>query len=370
MREALALAQSCEGRTWPNPLVGALVVKNGRVVGRGRHLRHGGPHAEVHALRDAGARARGATLVLNLEPCAHHGRTPPCAPEVVRAGIVRVVAAMQDPDPRVSGRGFALLRRSGVAVSVGLLGAEARRLNAPFLKRVRTGLPYVICKAAATLDGRIASRTGASRWISSPEALRYAHRLRALAEVVIVGAGTVRQDDPSLTVRGVLPLAPGRPRRLVLEGNRPLPRRARLLHEAKRQPVIVATTRRGRHAWQDRTGVDVWRLPGREGRVDLGALLRRLGQEGVTLVLVEGGAETHAAFLGLDRPGGKLWADQVQWVLAPKLMGGREAPGAVGGLGAPTPDSALRLVRAQWTELGPDRLVVATPVRTAIGRRP
>jgi diaminohydroxyphosphoribosylaminopyrimidine deaminase / 5-amino-6-(5-phosphoribosylamino)uracil reductase len=361
MRLALDLARRAEGRTWPNPMVGAVVVRKGRIVGRGWHRQYGGPHAEVFALRQAGRRARGATLYVNLEPCAHFGRTPPCAPAVLRAGIARVVAAMRDPNPKVAGRGFALLRRAGVGVSVGLLGVEAARLNAPFLKRVRTGLPYVISKAALTLDGRIASRTGASRWITSPAARRYAHRLRAQAEVVIVGGGTVIQDDPALTVRGARPLAPGRPKRLVLAGNRPLPDPARMLRDAVRQPVIVATTRTGRLPWEGRPGVEVWRLPGADGRVRIGALLRRLEREGVTMVLVEGGAETQAAFLGLDRPGGRVWADQVQWIVAPMVMGGREAKGVVGGLGADRPAAALRLREAVWSDLGPDRLVVAIP---------
>ena len=212
-----------------------------------------------------------------------------------------------------------------------------------------------------TLDGKIASRSGASRWISGAAARRYVHRLRALAEVVVIGSGTVRQDDPELTVRGVRPLAPGRPRRLILEGRTSLPLRARLLRTAHRQGVIVATTRPGRHPWGRQTGVEVWHVPGRAGRVAMGPLLRRLGAAGVSYVLVEGGGETHAAFLGLDRPAGRVWADQIQWILAPRLLGGRKAPGPVGGRGADHPDAALRLEHIRWRALGGDCLLTAVP---------
>jgi diaminohydroxyphosphoribosylaminopyrimidine deaminase / 5-amino-6-(5-phosphoribosylamino)uracil reductase len=367
MRLALNLAARAFGRTWPNPMVGAVLVRGGRILGRGWHRHYGGPHGEINALRAAGGSARGATLYINLEPCSHFGKTPPCAPALVGAGIVRVVAAMRDPNPKVSGRGFAILRRAGIKVEVGLLETEARALNEVFLKRMRTGLPFVICKAAMSLDGKIACRGGEARWISGSLARRYAHRLRAVAEAVVVGAGTLRQDNPALTVRQAKPLAPGRPWRVVLEGKKSLSSRARLFRDAARQPVIIATTRTRPHPLAGKPGVEIWTLPGQAGRVNPGALLRRLGKRGVSLVLVEGGAEIHAAFLGLDRGLGAVHADRVCFIVAPIVIGGRRAPSPVGGLGADLPAHGLRVRDLNWSLLGSDLVLQGTPLRP---RRP
>lgn len=363
MRLALDLAGRAWGRTWPNPMVGAVLVRGGEIVGRGWHRRCGGPHAEIHALREAGAGARGATCYVTLEPCSHYGKTPPCAPALIRAGVKRVVAAMQDPNPKVSGRGLKLLRAAGIKVEVGLLGKEARRLNEVFVKRIRSGLPFVICKAAMSLDGKIACGNGESRWISSLPARRFAHRLRAAAEVVIVGGGTVCRDNPALNVRLAKAAAPARPIRLVLEGKRTVAAGSQIVRTAARQPVIIATARRGRHPLAGAPGVEVWPLPAAGGRVDVRALLRRLGERGISLILVEGGAETHAAFLGLDTGHSPVLADRIHFILAPLLLGGRRAPGPVGGLGADRPDRGIRLRGIRWEPLGPDWLMTAKPVR-------
>jgi diaminohydroxyphosphoribosylaminopyrimidine deaminase/5-amino-6-(5-phosphoribosylamino)uracil reductase len=343
-------------------MVGAVVVKQGKVIGTGWHRRAGGAHAEVLALRQAGAAARGATLYLNLEPCSHQGRTPPCAPQVVLAGITRVVAAMQDPNPKVSGRGFAVLKRAGVQVEVGLLRAEARALNEVFIKRITTGLPFVLAKAALTLDGKIACANGESRWITGLPARRYAHQLRALADAVIVGAGTLRQDDPALTVRLAKSLRAGRPWRIVLEGRRPVANQARFFRQTGLGvKTVLATPRAGRGRTLPK-GVELWHLPGPSGRVDVGALLRKLGEAQCSLVLVEGGAEVHAAFLGLGSQPGINWVDRLHFIYAPKLFGGSRAPGAIGGAGVSHPDQALRLENIGWETLGPDILLKATPV--------
>jgi diaminohydroxyphosphoribosylaminopyrimidine deaminase/5-amino-6-(5-phosphoribosylamino)uracil reductase len=343
-------------------MVGAVVVKHGKVIGTGYHRRAGGAHAEVLALRQAGTAARGATLYLNLEPCSHQGQTPPCAPQVVLAGVTRMVAAMQDPNPKVSGKGFALLKRAGVQVEVGLLRPEALLLNEVFIKRITTGLPFVLAKAAMTLDGKIACASGESRWITGGPARRYAHQLRALADAVIIGAGTLRQDDPALTVRMAKALRPGRPWRIVLEGRRPVDPKAQCFRPAGAGvKTILATARPARTGSWPR-GVKVWHLPGAKGRVDLEALLRKLGEAQCSLVLVEGGAEVHAAFLGLGPKPGVNWVDRLHFIYAPKLFGGSGAPGVIGGQGVLHPDQALHLENIGWETLGPDILLKATPV--------
>ncbi len=370
MRRALSLARRGWGRTWPNPMVGAVLVKAGRVVGWGWHRRPGGPHAEIHALRRAGRGARGATLYINLEPCAHFGRTPPCTTALIRAGVRRVVAAVPDPNPKVSGRGFRQLRRAGIAVSVGLAGKEARALNEVYFKWIRTGRPFVICKAGMSLDGKIACSSGASRWITGPEARKFAHGLRAAAGAVIVGAGTLSHDDPLLTPRGVKARTPGRPWRVILEGRRPLPPGSRIFRAAPQDGrVIVATAGRRRGPRARLRNARLWHLPGANGRVDVQALLARLAAEGVHFVLVEGGGEVHASFLGLDAGARVVLADRIYFILAPRLLGGKNAPGPVGGRGVSDPKNALRLRNLRWQSLGRDYLVMAEPIRSAPGGR-
>jgi diaminohydroxyphosphoribosylaminopyrimidine deaminase/5-amino-6-(5-phosphoribosylamino)uracil reductase len=349
MRLALDLARCGRGRTSPNPMVGAVVVKEGRIVGQGYHERAGGPHAEVVALREAGEAARGATLYVSLEPCCHTGRTGPCTEAILEAGVARVVAAMKDPNPLVAGRGLERLRQAGLEVTVGVLEREAARLNEVFCKYITTRRPFVVLKVAMTLDGKIATRTGASRWITGPAAREYVHALRDTYDAVLVGRGTVLADDPALTVR--LPQGGRDPVRVVLDSRARLPETARVLQTGSPAPTIVAVTgdapaeRIGR---LEEAGARVMVLPGEGGRVSLPALLEELGRREITSVLVEGGATVHAAALAAGV------VDKVVWFVAPKIFGGREAPGPVGGPGVADPAAALALEDVEVTRYGPD----------------
>jgi len=357
MGRALELAERGRGLTSPNPLVGAVVVREGRVVGEGVHLWAGGPHAEVEALAAAGEAARGATLYVSLEPCNHRGRTPPCAPVVARAGLARVVAALADPNP-VAGGGVALLRAHGVTVEVGLLAAEAERQNRAWLTAMRERRPHVTLKAAATFDGRIADVHGASRWITGEAARGHAHRLRAESDAIVVGVTTALRDDPALTVRLAAPW-PREPYRVVLDTRARLGGDARVIQAATPARALVAV---GDEAPADRlsalqaAGASIVRCPTRQGRIDLVALLGVLFEREVRAVLVEGGAETHAGFLEAGL------VDRLALFLAPLLLGGRTAPGVVGGAGREL-KSAVRLGPAAVTSLGDDLLLEADVLR-------
>ncbi|HLW49270.1 MAG TPA: bifunctional diaminohydroxyphosphoribosylaminopyrimidine deaminase/5-amino-6-(5-phosphoribosylamino)uracil reductase RibD [bacterium] len=351
MREALALALRGTGTASPNPMVGAVVVADGRVVGRGHHPKPGEPHAEIFALREAGPGARGAILYTTLEPCAHTGRTGPCTEAIIAAGIRRTVAAMIDPDPRVSGAGLARLRAAGVETAVGVGEADARRINEAYIKHRTTGLPFVIAKWAMTLDGRIATRTGDARWISNETSRAHAHRVRAACDAVLVGVGTVLRDDPALTARP--PLAPDRPRRVVLDSRLRTPLSARVLAQDG-VAVVVATTHASppdaRRAFADR-GADVLLCDGADGRVDLGRLLRELAARGVLSVLVEGGAAVHGAFLDADA------VDKILAYVAPMVVGAGPAPAA--GAGVPVMADARRLGPVSMRRFGEDVLIEA-----------
>jgi diaminohydroxyphosphoribosylaminopyrimidine deaminase / 5-amino-6-(5-phosphoribosylamino)uracil reductase len=358
MRRALEIAERGRGLTSPNPLVGAVVVREGRVVGEGAHLRAGGPHAEIEALGAAGEAARGATLYVTLEPCAHHGRTPPCAPAVARAGIARVVAAMKDPNPRVAGGGADLLRAAGVAVEVGVLSAEAKGQNRAWLTAMRERRPHVTLKAAATLDGKLADVHGTSKWITGEAARQRAHRLRAESDAIVVGITTALRDDPALTVRLPQPW-PREPYRVVLDTGGRLDAQARLIHAGTPARALVAVGEQApsaRVTALEAAGATVMSCRTREGRVDPAALLQRLFELDVRAVLVEGGGETHAAFVDAGL------VDRVALFLAPLLLGGREARGVVGGAGREL-KSALRLTTPSVTPLGDDLLLEADVVR-------
>jgi diaminohydroxyphosphoribosylaminopyrimidine deaminase/5-amino-6-(5-phosphoribosylamino)uracil reductase len=358
MQRALVLAERGRGLTSPNPLVGAVVVQEGRVVGEGAHLRAGGPHAEVIALQAAGDAARGATLYVTLEPCAHQGRTPPCAPAVARAGVARVVVALADPNPLVVGGGAELLRAAGIAVELGVLAAEAERQNRAWLTAVRRRRPHVTLKAAATLDGKLADGHGTSKWITGEAARLHAHRLRAESDAVVVGATTAQRDDPALTVRLSEPW-PREPYRVVLDTGARLSPVARLIRAGTPARAIVAAgpeAPEGRVQALQAAGARVLRCPTREGRVDLTALLERLFELEVRAVLIEGGGETHAAFLEAGM------VDRVALFLAPLLLGGRDAIGIVGGAGRDL-KAALRLDRLAVTPIGDDVLIEADVLR-------
>ncbi len=337
MRRALELAERGRGRVEPNPLVGAVVVRDGVRVGEGWHQRYGGPHAEVHALAAAGPAARGATLYVTLEPCCHLGKTPPCTDAILRAGIGRVVAAMSDPFPAVAGKGADLLNAAGIPVEFGIGEAAARRLNAPYLTLLAVGQPYVHAKWAMTLDGKIATRTGDSKWISNESSRRRAHALRGRMDAVIVGIGTVFADNPELTAR---PPGPRTGVRIILDSNCRLPIDSTLVQTAHEVPTLVAATRAAsadRVATLRRLGCEVLSLPATDRRTDVKSLLAELGRRRFTNVLVEGGGTVLGAFLDAGV------IDEVQVFVAPCLAGGAEARPAVAGMGVDKIAEALRL---------------------------
>lgn len=330
MRRALALAARGGRETWPNPRVGCVLVKNGRLVAEGWHRRFGGPHAEAVALKRAGKRAEGCTAYLTLEPCrAHPGKkTPPCADALRAAGIKRLVAAMRDPNPRMTGRGFDLLRRARVKVDWGLLEAEAEALNGPFIARMRHGRPWVILKSALSLDGKAFARGGASRWVTGPQARELVHELRARVDAILVGVGTLLTDDPALTSHGAGP----DPLPVVLDGRLRTPRRARLLR-GETTPLIF-TARGG-----ELRGAEVLRVPAKNGLLDLRAVLAVLSKRGVGRLLVEGGPTVAASFLEAGL------VDEVYAFIAPKLLAGTDDPNA-----------APRLEKPRLSRLGQDFL--------------
>lgn len=352
LRAALREAEKGLGRTHPNPPVGAVLVRDGRVVGRGHHARAGGPHAEIVALRAAGDRARGADLYTTLEPCSHWGKTPPCTLAIVEAGIRRVVVGSRDPNPKVNGRGLAHLRAAGLEVVEGVLRGPCDALAAPWFHFITTGRPFVTLKAAITLDGRIATASGDARWVTGAAARAEVHRLRDRVDAVLVGAGTARADDPRLTTR--LPGGGGHdPVRVVLDSRLRLPRSLKLFRQRSEAPTLVATTS-GATARLG-PGVELVRCRARGGRVDLADLLRRLAARGLTHVLVEGGAEVHAAFLEAGL------ADRVVVYVAPKLLGGGRA--WLAGEGPARMSQALRLEDVEVRRVGDDLVVTGTPAR-------
>jgi diaminohydroxyphosphoribosylaminopyrimidine deaminase/5-amino-6-(5-phosphoribosylamino)uracil reductase len=358
MRRALELAERARGLTSPNPMVGAVAVRDGDVLAEGFHERAGAAHAELVALAAAGDRAQGATLYVTLEPCVHAGRTPPCAPRVIAAGISRAVIASSDPNPAVAGRGIAALRAAGVETTVGVLAAEAADLNRAFFTAMREGRPHVTLKGASTLDGKIADLHGASRWITGETARDVAHRLRSESDAVLVGIGTVLRDDPQLTVRLPQPW-PREPYRVVLDSMARTPPASRLIRAGRPERAIVVV---GPHAPSEpqrrleAAGVTLVRCEVRQGRLALPAVLAELVAREVRAVLVEGGAEVHGAFLEAGL------VDRVAVFVAPTLLGGREAPTLAGGAGLPL-KSAVRLRPLSVRAVGHDLLIEADVLR-------
>lgn len=329
MCRALGLAARARGRTSPNPLVGAVVVKGGEVVGEGCHQAAGGAHAEVHAINQAGAAARGGTLYVTLEPCVHYGRTPPCTEAIIRSGIARTFVAHVDPNPKVGGKGIHELEKAGVRVHVGLCEPEARRLNEIFIKYIRTGRPFVILKSAMSLDGKIATSTGESRWISSESSRLLGHEMRDTVDAILVGVNTVINDDPSLTTR--LPGRDGKdPVRIIADSECRTPLKARVVNQDGDAYAIIATTERTskeRITRLEAAGAKVLVVEEKESRVCLSSLMRSLGCRGITSVLIEGGAEVNASAI---RAG---IVDKVMCFIAPKIIGGTDAPSPIGGKG-------------------------------------
>ena len=378
MKLALRLAAKGAGWVSPNPMVGAVVVKEGRIVGRGYHRAYGLPHAEVEALRKTGAAAQGADLFVTLEPCNHQGQTPPCTQAVLNAGIRRVVIATRDPNPRVNGGGAEFLQDQGLQVEIGLLADEARRLNEAWFKWVETGLPFVIAKAACSLDGKIATASGESQWLTGEAARAYGHQLRHEVDAILVGIGTVLADDPQLTVR-----LPGRKRvgqggspdkltadqrpktedrffrdpiRIVLDSRLRLPLDAKLLHLDSHAPTWVAcTTAAPKDMIQEikDLGADVLVMPAAaSGLVALPPLLKELGRRQVQSLMVEGGAETLGSFFD------QRLVDKFYFFYAPKILGGKTAPGMLAGAGVWRLGNALQARDLNIKKLGPDLLVM------------
>lgn len=366
MKLALQLAAAALGQTSPNPVVGAVVVRDGELVGMGAHLRAGEPHAEVHALRMAGEKAAGAVLYVTLEPCNHHGKTPPCTEQIIAAGIRKVVVGCRDPHPLVQGSGIARLRSAGLEVVVGVCEEEARRLNRFFFKWAETGRPFVTVKTAATLDGKLAAYTGDSRWVTGEAARRQVHRMRREHDAVMVGINTVLQDDPQLTVR--LGQGNKQPLRVVVDSQLRLPLDCRLVRDGE-APTLIFTTAGSpeeKRARLQELGVEVAVVPaapspdGKSGepamRVDLAAAMRELGKRGVTSVLAEGGGTLNFALLE------RRLVDQVVAFIAPKLIGGRQAPTPFDGTGWPEMAAAVRLVDVRMEQVGEDYCLIGTPV--------
>jgi diaminohydroxyphosphoribosylaminopyrimidine deaminase/5-amino-6-(5-phosphoribosylamino)uracil reductase len=350
MQAALGLARRGLGGVWPNPSVGCVVVAGGRVVGRGRTAAGGRPHAETEALRQAGTLARGGTAYVSLEPCSHHGHTPPCAEALIKAGIVRAVVALEDPDPRVSGRGVAALRQAGIEVEIGCGAEAAREVNAGFITRIERGRPMLTLKVASSLDGRVATHRGESRWITGEAARDYGHLLRADHDAIMIGSGTALADDPRLDCR--LPgLERRSPLRIVVDGHLVLPLTGRLVASAKERPLWVLT-RPGnppaRLAALAGCGVEVIEIPpAADGRIDLAAAMRELGSRGLTRLLVEAGGHLAAALMRAQL------VDRLAWFRAPMLLGG-DGLAAVLSFGVDRLEDAPRWRRLSVACFGPD----------------
>ncbi len=352
MRLALELAAKGAGYVSPNPMVGAVVVKDDRVVGRGYHQALGGPHAEVNAIDDAGDAARGATLYVTLEPCNHYGRTPPCTQKILNAGIRRVVVAMADPNPHVTGGGNAYLGSLGLEVACGICEAEAVALNESFIKFMHTRHPFVVLKLAATLDGRIATRSGDARWVTGPQARAFVHQLRHGMDAIMVGIGTVLADDPELTTRleqggGIDPV------RVVLDSRLTISPEARMLNQSSAAETLIicgpeAPEEKGARLREK--GACLIQLPLAEGRIDLKLLMKELGARGLTSLLIEGGAQVAAASLkdGI--------VDKVHFFYAPKIMGGDGIPICT-GKGPEKMSECLPVSRTTVSRAGEDILV-------------
>ncbi len=357
LHRAIALARQGEGRVEPNPMVGCVLVKCGRVVGEGFHRRFGGPHAERNALAAAGIRSRGATAYVTLEPCCHHGKTPPCTDALIAAGVARVIAAVRDPNPQVAGKGFQQLRRAGIAVEVGLLHDEAAALLAPFITFQTRRRPYVILKWAQSIDGKIATRSGDSKWITSLESRRAAHALRGRVDAIVVGVETVIADDPELTARLARPRRTAT--RIVLDSRLRTPLSAKIVRSARKPPTLIVTTEVG---WShgrarkllEKAGCEVIRLKStRSGKstasgISPEALLRELHGRMMTNVLVEGGGRVLGSFLDARL------ADEAHIFVAPRLIGGQTAPGPLRGRGPQTMRDLPGIASVKARRLGLD----------------
>jgi len=353
MRRALKLAKKGDGRTSPNPMVGAVIVKDGRIIGEGYHACCGENHAEINAIEGSVETISGTDFYVTLEPCTHHGKTPPCVDALIKHKPARVVIGAMDPNPLVAGQGIALLQRQGIETRVGVLEGECKILNEKFFKFMTTGLPFITLKYAQTLDGRIATATGHSRWISSPESLRYAHRLRSTHDAILVGSGTVLLDDPELTVR----LVKGRnPLRIVLDSRLRVPLTSRIMQNQNQAGTMIVTTgkaAKGKLKNLSDMGIELlYTSMTKKGEIDLSELFLKLGQKGISSVLIEGGSSVITSVL---REG---LADKFLVIIAPKIVG--KGIEGVGDLGITNMDHAMALYPNKVKKLGADILFEAT----------
>ena len=359
MQRALELAAQGQGAVEPNPMVGCVIARGAEIIGEGWHRQFGEAHAEVEALRVAGDRAAGATLYVTLEPCCHYGKTPPCTKAVSAAGVGRVVVAMRDPFPHVQGGGIAELQAAGVAVEVGLLEADARRLNAPYLKLLETGRPWIIAKWAMSLDGKIATSTGESRWISNPQSREIVHALRGRVDAVMIGRETAERDDPLLTAR---PTGPRTAVRVVLDTHASLRSESQLVRTAGQSPVLVAVGDEAAVADRERlghAGCEVLVCAGATHAARLDSLLVELGRRRMTNVLVEGGGRLLGSLF--DR----REIDEAHVFVAPKLIGGQRATSPIAGKGAAAMSDALRLESPIVRQVGDDTYITGRCSNTA-----
>ncbi len=358
MKLALDLARKGRGYTSPNPMVGAVVVNNGEIVGSGFHPQAGQPHAEVFAIDEAGDQTRGATIFVTLEPCNHTGRTPPCTRKILNAGIVRIVAAMEDPNPKAGG-GLQVLRGAGLSVTTGVLEAEARRLNEVFVKYITTGLPFVLVKCAATLDGQLATRTGDSKWVTGPAAREYVHRLRHEYDSILVGAETVRKDNPSLTAR-LNGMETRNPIRIILDTNLTIPQNAALFQQAcAAETLIVAadTSPQSDISRIESLGATVIAVPPENGRIPWKHLIKILGRRGITGILIEGGGRVIQSAFRAEI------VDKINFFYAPKILAGNNGTAICCGTGPDLMKDALNVNNISLQRFGDDILVEGYPQR-------
>ena len=353
MEYALALAAKARGRTSPNPLVGAVIVRDGEIIGEGYHQKAGEAHAEINALNHAKGLAEGATMYVTLEPCCHWGRTPPCTEAIIRAKLSNIFVAIKDPNPQVAGNGIRQLEEAGIRVQVGLYEAEAKQLNEIFIKYITTQYPFVILKSAISLDGKIATAAGESQWITSQASRLKGHEIRAQVDAILVGIGTVLQDNPSLTTR--LPKRKNEdPIRIVVDSHGRTPLGAKVFNPESNAGTLIAVTENApseKIETLESAGADVLIIEGKEGRVCLRQLMQELGRRGITSVLVEGGGEINAAALQVGI------VDKLMFFVAPKLIGGRDAPGPIGGAGINNLSEAFELRDVKTTQIETDFLI-------------
>ncbi len=353
MDRALSLARQGIGYTRPNPLVGAVIVKEGRIIGEGYHEVYGGPHGEINAFKNASEDVAGATMYVTLEPCSHYGKTPPCANAIVEKGIKKVVIAMADPNPLVAGRGIELLKANGIEVITGILEDEAKKVNEIFLKYITTGLPFCLLKTAMTLDGKIATHTGDSKWITNGKSRSYVHQLRHQYGGIMVGIGTILADDPMLTTR--LDTGKGKdPIRIIVDSHGKIPLASRVLHVSSQSRTVIATTdqipEKKRIALEE-LGAEVILLPPIQGQVNLSALMKALGERKIDSVLLEGGSALNFGALEAGI------IDKVMTFISPKILGGTAAKTPVGGQGKSLASDAIQLKNISMNRFDEDILI-------------